>query len=105
MRGGDVNGRDSLKDEKENYKSRGSGKRTKESLLGGDDEVWQTLHRGRLSTDDREFRKWNINLSLGKFGHEKMPKRGGCVPMNEHYVFKVCETHQLFKLWLHCGEK
>lgn len=104
MRGGDVNGRDYLKDEKENYKSRGSGKRTKESLLGGDDEVWQTLHRGRLSTDDREFRKWNINLSLGKFGHEKMPKRGGCVPMNELYVFKVCEMHQLFKLWLHCGE-
>lgn len=98
MRGGHVNGRDDLKDEKGNYKSRVSGKPTKESLLGGHDEVRQTLHRGRLSTADREFRKWNIHLPLGEFGHEKMPMRGGCVPMNELYVLKFCEMHQLFKL-------
>lgn len=55
----------------------------------------QMLYRGRLRTDDSEFQKWDINHSLGKFGQEAVPKEGGCAPMNEIYVFKLCEIHQL----------
>lgn len=91
----DTNERNYLKDQKENYKSRGSGKPTKENLLEAGDKVQQMLFRGGLRRDDSEFQKWNISHSLGKFAHEEMPKRGGSVPMNEIYVFKFCEIHQL----------
>lgn len=95
VRGGDFTERNCLKDEKENNKSGSSGKAAKESLLGVDDEVQQILCRVTLKTDDGGFQRRSVNHSLGKLGHDKMLKRGGCVPVNELYVFRSCEIHQL----------